>query len=428
MAFFRSYFKSNSKIISLYFIGTFLLLLLITIAQQGWYLFNETDIYEEHFNEDDQFENSLDNISIPPNQLDSFQYTISKGNNLSTAFALYGMDQKKIQIFSKLVSSVFDLKKIKIGTHIKIIFYSINPSDPKEIVISLDNNKKIIILSNDKNSYDVIMKDEILTKKTEKLSTIISGSFISSIKKLKISQQSIQEIINAFSHDIDFKKDIKNGNQIEILVDKFYNSEGVFDHSGPIIYCKLILKNKELEIFLFKDSEGNINYYNADAMSIKKNILSKPIKSSRITSGFGMRKHPVLGYSRMHNGIDFAAPTGTPILSAGNGVVTVIGRKGGYGKYIKIKHDNTYSTAYAHLNKFAKDLKKGSKVKQGQIIGYVGMTGITSGPHLHFEVIKFDQHIDPKTIKAAPETKLTGNNLYNFKIMKKKILQQKSEL
>jgi len=181
------------------------------------------------------------------------------------------------------------------------------------------------------------------------------------------------------------------------------------------------LRDHRIEVYRFTPSDGRTDYFKPNGESIRRALLRTPIDGARISSGFGMRKHPILGYSRMHKGIDFAAPTGTPIFAAGDGVITQIGRNGGYGNYIRIRHNSRYSTAYAHISRFAKGIRKGSRVRQGQVIAYVGSTGRSTGPHLHYEVLVEGKQTNPRSIKLPTGQILEGEDLKAFQAAKTEI-------
>ena len=190
--------------------------------------------------------------------------------------------------------------------------------------------------------------------------------------------------------------------------------DGVVVNNGEIQYAKLTLRGTELPLYRFETPEGNLDYFNTKGESVRKALMKTPIDGARLSSRFGNRKHPILGYTRLHAGVDFAAPRGTPIYAAGDGTVTVAGTNGGYGKYIKIRHNGTYSTAYAHLNGYARGVRKGKRVRQGQVIGYVGSTGRSTGPHLHYEIHRNGKQINPLGLKLPSGEKLKGQTLEAF--------------
>jgi murein DD-endopeptidase MepM/ murein hydrolase activator NlpD len=225
------------------------------------------------------------------------------------------------------------------------------------------------------------------------------------------------QVIKAFSYDVDFEREIQPGDRFEVVYERYEDEHGRLARSGNLLYAALVQNGVAKEIFRFEDSEGHIDIYNARGESVRKELLRTPLDIVRITSKFGMRKHPVLGYSKMHKGVDFAASTGTPIFAAGDGVIVKRGKQRGYGNYIQIKHNSKYATAYAHMSRFAKGLKQGSKVHQGDVIGYVGSTGMATGPHLHYEVLVDGTQINPTTVKLAGR-KLQGKDLRRFEALK----------
>ena len=184
--------------------------------------------------------------------------------------------------------------------------------------------------------------------------------------------------------------------------------------AGDIVYAAMTLSGKRMELYRFTPKSGNTDYLDPKGDSVRKTLMRTPIDGARLSSGYGMRKHPILGYTKMHRGVDFAAPRGTPIYAAGDGTVEVAGRKGAYGKYVRIRHNSTYKTAYAHMSRYGKGIKKGKRVKQGQIIGYVGSTGRSTGPHLHYEILVNGRQINPRRVKLPSGEKLKGQDLEAF--------------
>jgi len=231
----------------------------------------------------------------------------------------------------------------------------------------------------------------------------------------------LAEIIRLYSFDIDFQRDIQKGNKLEIMYKILYNEQRNDKSYGDIEYVNLTFNKNNLEYFIFKTSEGFIDYFNREGKNVRKALMKTPLDGARISSNFGNRKHPILGYNKLHRGVDFAAPTGTPVYAAGNGVIEYANRNGGYGKYIRIRHNSSYKTAYAHLNSFKKGISKGTRVNQGQIIGYVGSTGRSTGPHLHYEVIYQGKAINPMKMKLPSGKILKGKELIKFTELSKTI-------
>ena len=227
-------------------------------------------------------------------------------------------------------------------------------------------------------------------------------------------------MISLYGYDVDFQRDIRSGDKFEMLVESFYSQDGKKVKDGNVLFSSLILQNRGINVYMHK-IENRIEYFDAKGNSIRKSLLKTPINGARVSSGFGMRRHPILGYSKMHKGMDFAASSGTPILAAGNGIVVYMARKGGYGNYVEIRHNSEYSTAYGHASRFNKKFRVRAKVKQGDVVAYVGSTGRSTGPHLHFEVLYKGRQINPSKVKATSGIKLLGKELARFEVSKAEI-------
>ncbi len=222
------------------------------------------------------------------------------------------------------------------------------------------------------------------------------------------------ELIRLFSFDVDFQREIQPGDQFEVLYDSYYDRGGALAKTGTPRYAAMVLSGKRLEFYHFVTDDGLDDHFDANGRSVRRALLKTPVDGARISSGYGLRKHPIQGYNKMHRGVDFAAPRGTPIYAAGRGTIEAIGRNGGYGKYIRVRHNGTYKTAYAHMKSYARGLTRGARVKQGQVIGYVGSTGNSTGPHLHYEIFMDGKRVNPRKIKLPSGKKLTGADLKAF--------------
>ena len=260
--------------------------------------------------------------------------------------------------------------------------------------------------------------EEIKLEKRKSFKTgLIESSLYADVAKVGASQAAITNIIKIMSYDVDFQRDLQKGDSFAFLSEDLFDKNGHFVKTGTILYASLDLKNdkKVHEYFLFDDGR----YYDRNGLAAVKSFLKTPVDGARLTSGFGIRKHPILGYSKLHSGLDFGAHEGTPVYSSADGIVQFVGWNGnenkGYGRLVIIKHNATYSTAYAHLSKFSKSIKNGSKVSQGQILGYVGSSGYATGPHLHYEVIKNGHKINPKSITTFGSQKLDKKSIARFK-------------
>ena len=287
------------------------------------------------------------------------------------------------------------------------IFYPLSPIKS----IDIKRNKEEFVVTQN------ILK---LTPKEVVLSAEIKNNLYSSAIKIGIEPNIIVEFANIFGFEVDFQRDIRKGDRFEIYYEKYVDDNDIVRNTGKIIYASMFVNNKEISLYNFK-YKNDSGYYDVNGKSIIKALMKTPINGARLSSSFGMRKHPILGFNKMHRGTDFAAPTGTPIMASGSGTILMAQRYKGYGNYILIRHNSTYKTAYAHLSKFRKGIRKGVKVNQGNIIGYVGSTGMSTGPHLHYEVIKNGKKINSQRLKLPTGKKLRGDSLNKFEVERIKI-------
>ena len=254
-----------------------------------------------------------------------------------------------------------------------------------------------------------LLKKEVLAK------NLIKNNLYSSAVKAGIEPNIIIEFARIYGFEIDFQRDIRKDDEFKIFYERFIDEKGVVRDTGKILYASMTVNNKEINLYNFK-AEDEIGYYDIGGKSIVKSLMKTPINGARLSSSFGMRKHPILGFSKMHTGTDFAAPTGTPIMASGSGTVTRARWCGGGGNCVKIRHNSTYETVYAHMKNFAKGIKEGKKVTQGQIIGYVGSTGMSTGPHLHYEVIVNKKKVNSQKLKLPSGKILKGEDRKKFEI------------
>jgi murein DD-endopeptidase MepM/ murein hydrolase activator NlpD len=229
------------------------------------------------------------------------------------------------------------------------------------------------------------------------------------------------EMIRVFSFDVDFQRELQPGDSFEVLYEALFEDDGSLAKTDGVLYASLTLSGERLDMYNFTPRSGHDDFFDRKGRSVRKTLMRTPIDGARLSSRFGMRKHPILGYSRLHKGTDFAAPRGTPIYAAGKGVIESAGRNGGYGKYIRIRHNSTYKTAYAHMSRIAKGMRRGKRVRQGQIIGYVGSTGRSTGPHLHYEVLRGGRQVNPLKIKLPSGEKLKAVDLEDFQTRREHI-------
>lgn len=214
---------------------------------------------------------------------------------------------------------------------------------------------------------------------------------------------------------MDFQRDIHPGDAFEVLFERQIDVEGQPVRDGSVLYANLQTKGRTMRIFRYTALDGETDFFNERGQSVRKTLMLTPVDGARLTSRYGMRRHPILGYNRMHKGLDFAAPTGTPIMAAGDGVVAEAGRKGNYGKAVVLRHPNEYRTLYGHMSRIARGVRSGARVRQGEVIGYVGSTGMSTGPHLHYEVLHRGRHVNPASVVSPPGRTLAGKDLERFR-------------
>lgn len=231
----------------------------------------------------------------------------------------------------------------------------------------------------------------------------------------------VGEIIQAFSYDVDFQRDIHPGDKLDVVFERMRTDKNITTGIGQMQYASLTLGDETFTVYRHTSADGYTGFYNAKGESVRKALLRTPINGARVTSGFGMRMHPLLGYSKMHKGVDFGAPTGTPIYAAGDGVIEEAGRHAGYGNYVRLRHTSAYATAYGHASRIAKGIHPGAHVRQGQIIAYVGSTGISTGPHLHYEILLNGAQVNPSGVKFRTGQTLAGREFAAFKKQVKQI-------
>ena len=369
-----------------------------------------------------KFENKK-SITMTYNSENNEESNIENIENIEKTIIIVKKNQTFIKIIEnffpkelhyKLIDTIqkeYNLRQLKVGQ--KIEFYK-----------NLDTNKfeKIIIPIKKDIDLEIVVNKEINIEKKE-LKTLkeiyskeyfIQNSLYSDGKRNDIPLAILSDLIRLYSFDLDFQRDIKKDTKVVISYESFYIEEKKLTYFGDINYALIQIGKNELEYFKFVTDDGYLDYFNRKGENVKKALLKTPLDGAKLSSGFGMRKHPISGFNKMHKGIDFAAPKGTPIYAGGNGVIEFVGRNGGYGKYIRIRHNNNYKTAYAHLSGYKSGISKGVRVNQGDVIGFVGSTGISTGPHLHYEIIYNNKQINPLNLKLPSGKKLKGNELERF--------------
>jgi murein DD-endopeptidase MepM/ murein hydrolase activator NlpD len=328
------------------------------------------------------------------------------------------------KIYQK-TKGIVDLTKIRQGQTITVIFrIKQNKPSISRITFQVDElSTAYIYYSNKTDDYEVRLNQKNLEKVNFLAKGVIINSLFASAQKIDVDAEVIVEFARIFGFEIDFQRDIRKNDEFRIFYERFEDDEEENFKNGNILFAYLKNSGREIKLYRYKDSKNNIGYFTPDGKSIEKALMKTPINGARLSSGYGMRKHPILGYNKLHQGTDFAARRGTPVMASGSGTVERASWFGAYGKYVRIRHNSTYKTAYAHLSKFGRNIKAGKKVRQGQIIGYVGSTGRSTGPHLHYEVLVNNKRINSQRLKLPSGKKLSQNEIENFNLEKQRIDQ-----
>ena len=351
---------------------------------------------------------------------------IKKGQSLNSILSEAGASQKEIFNISKILRQYISLKKINTNQ----IFEVLTNKDNGEIIrltVNLDNINSLHIFKKD-NKFVANKIEKVLYKKTVLGEGLIKSSLFQAAQKENIDAEVVVDFARIFGFEIDFQRDIRKNDIFQIVYDKYVDDDGELQKNGEIIYAYMKNRGREIALYRFVDQKGIPGYYQTNGKSIEKALMKTPINGARLSSTYGMRKHPILGYNKMHRGTDFAAPKGTPIMASGSGIIEMAKWNGAYGKYIRIRHNSKYKTAYAHLNGYARGIKRGAKVRQGQIIGYVGSTGRSTGPHLHYEVLVNGKRRNSQRLKLPSGRTLRGEDREKFEISRIKIDVMRSNL
>ncbi len=372
-------------------------------------------------------EKSLDNIKSLYNMVNvkeknvEKELTVSKGDTFISLISSLGLDYNQAHALYSKFKKIYDPASLRIGQ--KIIVSLTEDIQTHEmlsldsIVIEPKSGQRYILERNDQNEYIAKAEKDELLEEINNASGTIQGSLSVSMRKQGVPGKIVAKFSNIFGQSVDFRRDVHNGDKFEVIYENHITPSGEVIKTGNILYAGLVLRKTRIELYRFADKNGNVDYYNEKGLAMKRTLHRKPLafQRARISSPFGKRRHPILKRTIVHWGVDYAAPSGTAIYAGGDGVIQVAKYNGGYGNYIKIRHNSEYSTAYGHMKSFAKGIRPGVRVKQGQVIGYVGSTGRSTGPHLHYEVVQNGRRVNPLKIKAAAGENLAGNNLTKFK-------------
>lgn len=345
---------------------------------------------------------------------------VGAGDTLASILSRQNVSHQEIHMLMQSLREHYKAKDLKPGLDIEMTLAKCHAGDGftslQEMKVRPSIDYEIVAVRSEDNGFDCEKREIRLIEEQRWAEAEINGSLSESANLHGVPHQILHSMITAFSHNIDFQRGIKEGDNFGLMYTVFTDPETGRQRPGTLLYAMLTADGKPNYIYRYKPKNGVMGFYNekGEGTGNRKGLMKTPVDGARLSSGFGHRHHPVLGYTKHHKGVDFACPVGTPIMAAGDGVVERVGPYGAYGNYILLRHNNGYKTAYAHLSRYAKDLRKGMHVQQGKIIGYVGRTGRTTGPHLHYEVLVANKQINPMTVKAMPASKLTGKQKDDF--------------
>jgi murein DD-endopeptidase MepM/ murein hydrolase activator NlpD len=345
--------------------------------------------------------------------------TIDKGDTLDQVFESFGVPKSLSVEAVNSLKGIFSPRQFKIGQQITMLFKPSQDGSTRQFRgyrFEADPLRDVIVLDDGgKGLFDATVVNKELKNVVTAKQGRITGSLVGAAARAGVPYSIVSQMIKVYSYNIDFQRDIHEGDSFEVMYQAKTDKDGAVHGAGDMLYARLILGDTEYPIYRYVSKDGSVDFYKADGSNNKRGLMKTPTDATRISSGFGMRIHPLLGYSKMHKGIDFAAPIGTPIYAAGDGTIKSVGWVNGYGNFIRINHNTTLGTGYGHMSRFAAGIHPGIHVKQGQVIGFVGMTGRTTGPHLHYEILINNVQVNPATVKVPTSSQLAGGELKRFK-------------
>ena len=413
----------NIKVITLFFF--FIITILISL-----YLNHEKNLSVRKYNNfinNIYFQKTLNKIinNLEP-KYKTYNHKIKSGETFDKILSDYSIDKEEVETLKENLLNKININKLNTNQKIQITLDQTN-NKIKEFVFKISNTEKIYLSRDDENTK---FNQEILTIKLDKKiiykENIILQSLYRASTDQNIPPNTIIEFARIYGFQVDFQRDIRKEDKFQIMYEAFIDENKKVIETGEILYANLKLSGQDNPLYYFNE-EDHEGHYDKNGKSVQKALMKTPINGARLSSSFGMRKHPIDGFNKMHRGTDFAAPKGTPIMASGNGIIKKVGWCGGGGNCIKIRHNSTYETVYAHMSKFARGIKNGVRVKQGQTIGYVGSTGKSTGPHLHYEVIVNGKKVNSQKLKLPSGKILKGNKRELFETNKIRLDVLKSE-
>lgn len=348
---------------------------------------------------------------------------VGAGDTLGDVLARAGVDGGEASQAIEALREVFNPRALKAGQKVKVTFatspHGFGHGGFQMVSLNADPIREVGAQRDAKGGFSGIESMRQVSKQVAHNSATIKSSLFESAQGAGVPVQIIMAMIKALSYDVDFQRDIQSGDEFTVVYEGFYDTKGKLVRSGEMLYAAVSLSGTPIAMYRFDNGQGTVEYFNEKGESVKKALLKTPVDGAKITSGFGLRNHPILGFTKMHKGIDFGVPTGTPIQAAGDGTVEIAGFNGSYGNYVRLRHGSGMGTAYAHMSRIANGIKPGKRVSQGQIIGFVGSTGRSTGAHLHYEVLRGNEQVNPLSVKMPTSVKLAGRELDRFKAVKR---------
>ncbi len=369
-------------------------------------------------------------VSVPPSAYGQ-ALRVGRGDTLMPMLVEAGVARDQAHAAIKALSKVYNPRRIRPGQEITVTFQPDRTGEGPHrflgLTLSLDFAREVVV-ERSADGFAARQVEKKLTYELTRASGTIRNNLFDAATEAGTPVSVLIEIIRAYSWDVDFQRGIQPGDTFEVVYKRYYDEAGKNVHDGEIVFAALTLSGSRNAIYAYTTSDGISDFFNEKGRSARKALLRTPIDGARLSSRYGRRRHPILGYDKMHRGLDFAAPPGTPIYAGGNGTIEYAGRKGAYGKYIRIRHNNQYSTAYAHMKGYARNIRGGKRVKQGQVIGYVGTTGRSTGPHLHYEILRGGRQVNPMRVKMPSGRRLEGEELERFQAVRMEIERQVAAL
>lgn len=364
------------------------------------------------------------------NEIQVSEQRVKSGDTMLKLLTRIGSNEAETFAILAAMKKVFNPQDISVGDSVVVKYRLKIDAEPKEdagkqvvineIRVVPSPELEIIVTRGANGEYNAREIRQKLSRYVVRYSGVIKdGLYVDGVNS-GISPTSMMNMIGLYAYEIDFQRDLHDGDKFEMLVESFYTENGRKVKDGNVLFSSLAPKGRKIEIYGHM-VDSHLEYFDGNGNSVRKSLLRTPVNGARISSAFGFRKHPILGYSKLHKGIDFAAPMGTPIFAAGNGTILFMAPHGGYGNFVKIKHNADYETQYGHASKFNKKFRVGSKVKQGDVVAFVGSTGRSTGPHLHFEILYRGKPINPASVKAVSGIRLGGKELLRFNATKAEI-------